>query len=1120
MTAQRGTWHGPVAALARAFAFALFLLLPALPAAAQEKAQLFVTNEGTFGRLVLNFPSRLDLPAYRLKYDNGVLAVEFDQPIDLLLPDVPVALPDYIAAARVDPDGRGVRFGLKTGFQVNRIEAGERLFIDLLPLTWQGLPPSLPPEVIAQLAERAKQAAILAEQKRKAEEAKVLNPVATVRVGRNPTFFRVQFDWSVATKAKFQVAEGKGTVTFDWPVPIDLYEMKSDTPPEVLGVSNRVDASGSRVEIGVAKGVVPRFYRLSDQRFVIDVDIDPKVGVEQAIAADELEERERQAALEAALKEAQSGQAAAEPRVPVANVPSTPAKIVPKVSTIGGTVRVAFPFERDTAAAVFRRGDVVWMLFETPAAIEAPQNADALDAIASGFEVIPAGNTKVVRLDLSRERLATLGSEGRSWVLSLGDVLLNPTEPLTSQRARDEAGHLRMTVDVQTPSQVHQFRDPVAGDMLTVVTAFPPARGVMRDLDYVDFSMLRSVHGLVVRPVNETLQVEIEGTTALLTAPEGLTLSSLENVRRLDSGNPPEFRDSYIELASMKEDNPRVLTERREALINRASKAEGRLRDVARFELAQFYIANRFAHEAIGVLRVLESEMDSADLAKKTKLARGIADTLAARPGEALAILGTEMFAEEVDALMWRSMAKVDANDYVGARADAIAAENVIESYPAWVKSRFLLRAIRAAIETNDLPLATRYLEMVEFAKLDPEQVTEYHLFQGRVAEAENRIDEALDTYGQVIAADIRPTRAEAVYRTLLLLDRTGRIDLAKATETLSAETMLWRGTALEADMQRLLAQLYFRHKDYRLGFETVKQAVAYYPESRTITELLGEAQRVFAELYLDGRADELDPVAALSLYYDFRQLTPPGNRGDEMIRNLARRLVKVDLLAQAADLLEYQIDSRLKGVAQAQIAADLAVIRIANRDPEGALRVLNRTRLADLSPSLERQRRILEARALIDAGRQDLAIDLLSSLRGHDADLLRIEGYWKSKNYAAAAELIEVMYSPGLHVAPLVQPERMRIVQAAVGFALANDRLALSRVRAKFSEQIAQTPEWPMFDFVTKGIAPESIEFRKVAREVSGLDTLNAFLETYRQMYAEGSDAMMVASAVSMGGA
>ena len=43
---------------------------------------------------------------------------------------------------------------------------------------------------------------------------------------------------------------------------------------------------------------------------------------------------------------------------------------------------------------------------------------------------------------------------------------------------------------------------------------------------------------------------------------------------------------------------------------------------------------------------------------------------------------------------------------------------------------------------------------------------------------------------------------------------------------------LLWRGDGLEAEMHRFLAGLYFRNKDYRNGFETVKQAVAYHPES------------------------------------------------------------------------------------------------------------------------------------------------------------------------------------------------------------------------------------------------------------------------------------------------
>lgn len=1114
MTVSRGTWQEPVLALLRACLIAFAVLLPLVGAAsAEDRAQLLATKERGFARLVLNFPARLDLPAYKVKYDNGVLAVEFEEPVSVTLPDVAVMLPDYVAIARVDPDRRGIRFGLKAGFNVSRLEAGERLFIDLLPLSWQGLPPSLPPAVIAELGERAKQAALVAEQKRKALEAKTLQPVATVRVGRNPTFFRIQFDWSLDTEAKYAFKEDKGTVTFDWPVPVDLYELKSDTPPEVLGVENVVDANGSQIQIRVGKGVKPRFYANSKRQFVVDIDIDREDGVAAALAAEEQADA-REAELMAEMRDAEAARqveaAAAAGQSPMQSAgPQAPATITPLVSMIGGTVRVTFPFEEDTAAAVFRRGDTVWMLFDTSTAIGVPERSDALSAIASNFEVVPAGDTKVVRLDLSDERLATLGSEGRSWVLSLGDVLLNATEPVALSRTRDEDGHFRMAADLARPSKIHEFRDPVVGDILKVVTAFPPARGVGRDLQYVDFSMLRSVHGLVVKPENQDLQVAIDGPRAVLQTPAGLTLSAMESVRRFDAGNAPEFRGSFIDFVAGKEDDPRKLVEQRENLINRAAQSEGRLRDVARLELAQYYLANQFAQEAIGVLKVLDADLQADDLRKKIRLTRGIADTLAARPTEALAILNSESFADEVDAMMWRSMVKADLNDFVGARTDAVAAESVIDAYPGWVRSKFLLSASRSAIETKDYPLAQRYLDAVDFAVLEPEQITAYQLLQGRLAEADERNDEALDVYGQVITADIRPTRAEAVYRTLLLLEKTGKIDVAKATETLSAEVLLWRGNALEADMQKLLAELYFRHKDYRLGFETVKQAVAFYPENRSSTALLAEAHDVFTDLFLNGMADELDPVDALSLYYDFRQLTPAGVRGDEMIRNLAQRLVKVDLLTQAADLLEYQIDSRLKGVAQAQIAADLAVIRIADRDPEGALRVLNRTRLADLSPGLERQRRILEARALIDAGRQDLAIDLLSRVTGRDADLLRVEGFWKSKNYDVAAELLEVMYSPGNTDEPLTQPMRMNVIKAAVGFVLSNDKLGLSRLRSKFGDAMSKTEEWPMFDFVTGEVSATSIEFRRVAREVSGLDGLNAFLESYRSLYATGGGMM-----------
>lgn len=1094
-----GRTEGPARLLV---AVLLWLALVAV-GLADDRTQLQATKEDGFGRLVLEFSDRLDLPKYKINYDNNVLAVTFEQPVKLPLPDMAATLPDYLTVGRVDPDGKGVRFGLRRPITLHSMEAGEKLFIDLLPTGWQGLPPSLPPRVVAELTQRAKDAEILAEQKRKAEEARTLNPHATVHVGRNPTFYRLEFDWSTDTKAEFKQDGTTATISFDWPVAVDLYPLKADLPAEIQGSSNSIGVAGSSVTLTLMAGVTPRFYAPDAQHFTLDIDLTPaEVAQNRTTAAAAAKAAEDAAAQEAAASAASSSSIEPGQDDAMASNFTPGTAITPKIEEVSGTVRVAFPFERDTAAAVFRRGNALWMLFDTATQINQPEQSEALTSIASAFTVTGAGETQVVRIDLSTPKLATLASEGRSWVLSLGDVLLNATEPVTMTRSRDQDGHFEISAALGKPFKVHSFRDPDVGDLLDVVTAFPPARGVVRDLSFVDFDALVSVHGLVVRPGHDDLTVTVADDHAIIQAPDGLFLSDQNGPRAFDSGAAAQLRQSFIDFAALREDNPAAFSRRTEQLADEAAMKEGQARDVARLSLAQYYVGNQYAPEAIGVLKLLGTELRSDDLKKKVRLTTGIADVLAYRSTDALTILNSPGFSDEIDAVMWRTIARTDSEDFIGARADALASEGAIDSYPAWVQQKFLFAATRAAVETNDVSAAQKYLKRIAFAQLSPEDVTLYQLMEGRVAEMLGQPQEALDTYGQVMAADVRPTRAEAVYRTLLILRQTGKIDLGKATQTLAAEAMLWRGNPLEVAMEKLLAELYFEHKDYRLGFETARSATAHSPESKPIDELVSETEAQFTDLFLNGAADQLSDLDALTLYYDFRELTPAGAKGDEMIRNLARRLVQVDLLPQAADLLQYQIDSRLKGVAQAQVAADLALIRIADRNPEGALQALNQTRMTGLAPTLDRERRILEARALIDADREDLALDLLSRLTGRDADLLRVDGYWKAKNYAAASNVLENIYSADESEA-LNQDSRMNIIKAAVGLSLASDTLGLSRLRSKFSERMAQSAQWPMFDYITSPqVSVAGEEFKAAAKAVAAIDSINGFLASYRQQF------------------
>ena len=1067
------------------------------PVHAQDQGQLYAAAQEGYGRLILSFPALDDLPEHDFRIENGVLSIEFEKPVAITLPDVGLTMPDYLTIARVDPDGRGLRIGLRSSFNFNRIEAGEQLYIDLLPPTWQGMPPPLPPEVIEELAERARLAAIRAERERKARMAAELDPTVNVRVGQNATFLRIQFDWSVPTDAQFAQKGNIGAAGFEWPIEMDVGALMGGLPDEVVSVQSGSSADGAVATFIFAEGVKPRFYEVTPSQYVLDIDIAGQ-GLPMLTPAD--------LAAANAESETSSEPVAEAPRI-AALQPAAAEVITPFVSVLGSTVRLIFPFEQDTPAGVFRRGNTVWMVFDSVSGIQPPSPNSALNDIASEFAVIPSGDTQVVRIDLSQDRLATLGSEGMAWVLSLGDMMLSPTEPMSLTRRRDIEGSFEMVADVVRPGRIHEFRDPLVGDVLKVVTAYPPARGLTRTLDYVDFTALRSVHGLVVMPKSAGLEVTLESPLAVISNTGGLTVSASDALRNFGTEAQEAARAGFINLAALEERDPIKFGQKRDALELAAASSEGRNRDVARLDLAQFLLANRFSFEALGVLRVLEADLKAQDLTKSIRMTQALANVMAGRPNEALQALNAAALAQEVDAMFWRSMARAGQSDYRGARQDALDARSVVDSYPEWLRNLFRLTASRSAIEVGDSEFADQLLSQIEFASLSVEDTSLYHLLSGRVEEAAGRRQEALDIYGQVIASEVRPTRAEAVYRTLLLLDQEDRLSLGKATQTLAAETLLWRGDTLEAEMQALLARLYFRNGEYRYGFETVRAAVTSFPESPAVNALRDQAQTMFADLFLNGVADSIGAVEALAIYYDFRHLTPPGARGDEMIRNLARRLVRVDLLPQAADLLQYQLDNRLRGVARTQIAADLAVVYLADRKPQDALRVLNETRLPEIPESLARQRRILEARAMIDGGRDQLALDLVNNMDGKDVELLRIDAHWKARRYSQAGEMIEALHGRDIGGQALNRAARLNMVKAAVGYVLAGDDYGLSRLRNKFGEQMVNSPEWPMFDFVTGPIQATSLEFKKVAAEIAAQDSLTAFLASYRETYgADGA--------------
>src|SRR6185295_11443927 len=213
-----------------------------------------------------------------------------------------------------------------------------------------------------------------------------------------------------------------------------------------------------------------------------------------------------------------------------------------------------------------------------------------------------------------------------------------------------------------------------------------------------------------------------------------------------------------------------------------------------------------------------------------------------------------------------------------------------------------------------------------------------------------------------------------------------------------------------------------------------------------------------------------------------------------------------IDLLDQAAELLQYQVDKRLEGAARAQVAARLAMVYLTNRKPDRAITALRLTRIADLSGELRQQRLLLEARAQSDVGRHDLALDIISNIGGREAIRLRSDIYWASRQWREAAEQIELYYADRWRdFRPLNPAEKSDVIRAVVGYALAEDAIGLAHFREKYAPLMSGEADRFAFETASRpnGSGAESAQIAKMA--ASG-DTLDAFLRKRKTRFPDMS--------------
>ncbi len=780
---------------------------------------------------------------------------------------------------------------------------------------------------------------------------------------------------------------------------------------------------------------------------------------------------------------------------------------------VGQAVHITFPYKKEVGAALFMRDNTLWMVFDDASPIDAATLQDAFVGFARSIEPTTVDGAQLIRIEMTDRYVSTMSPDGPKWVVTIGEMVTDPTRPLSIGRQVHPDGSKSLDIPFGPVSRIHKLSDPRSEDSVIVVTGKGQARGLIKPHSFTELDALASIHGLALLPKVDDLAVTSDGILVSVSRPGGLAVSTLAEEKKATLfdlpgalGSSMARKEAVIDFADARNADAASYRDSRQKLMTEITQARDMPERVNLwYKAATLALAEGLGPETTGILDLVGKLAPEETAAGRMAALRAGGEYFTYRPDQTLKLLDRRDFDDSADASVWKAMALSDLGRHEDATAEFAKGDSVIGAFPPAIQRRYALSHIASAIDLKDYTTARDLLARLDPSSLSPNERARLDLLNALARDAAGHAMDAVALLSNIVREDQGPIAAEATYRLVQLQRREGLITLDQGIDRLEQLAVAWRGDELELKTLRLLGQYSIERGNYRRAFEVMRVAEQVNPNSGTSRQMTEEMQSAFSQVFLDKKSSDLSPVQALSLYYDYRELTPSGRRGDAMVRKLADRLVDVDLLPQAASLLEYQVKNRLRGAARAQVAADLALVYLLDHRPDKALFTLSTTRQASLPIAIERQRRTVEAKAMAESGNPDGALEVLQPLDGTEIGRLKADILWSADRYADAGTAYEKMLGGRwTDSMPLSDSEQLAVLKAGISYTLAGDRMSVDRLRSKYTEKMAPTANGSAFDAVTGPIVASGSDFQTIVKSIADADTMKNFLADYRKRYLD----------------
>ena len=762
---------------------------------------------------------------------------------------------------------------------------------------------------------------------------------------------------------------------------------------------------------------------------------------------------------------------------------------------------LSFPWNQPTAAAVFRRGGWVWVVFDRPQELDLGLLRRLGGQSLKIIEQIPSRSATVVRMLIEPGFNPSVRREGLLWVVDILRQPWRPSQPATVEpQPRSPVGP-RLFIPVSEGGRAMVLEDPEVGDRFITVPLITLGVGIYPSYKFPDVDIPTTVQGILVEPRTDRIVVNSTRNGVDVTARGGLAFSpNLAQVKLLANVGANTDLKRVLDIERWMYGPEEDYDKNRKDLQLAVANAPPSRRSNARLDFARFFFAHGRAAEALGILKVLERDNPDMVNTGAFRALRGVSSFLMGRYPEAAEDLEHSSLSDSEEADFWRAAALAETGE-PGLQAQTLRAYGgVIGTYPRRVKIPLALVSAKSAVDVNDEIGANTFLTAARYDDNTARESAAINYLEGKLAQSKGNYDVALERYQDAIDAEDRYYTAVASYDLLTLQKRIDEIDTPTLIEGLERLRYAWRGGGFEFQLLMTLGKLEKERDNYREALNVWQQVATYFQDFKEAEKATSRMRETFQELFLGGAADGMGPVSAIALYDEFRELTPTDEDGDEMIRRLADRLVGVDLLSQAASLLDRQVTYRLEGIDKSRVGARLALVNLLDKKPQKAIESLLKTDDPGTPSALEAQRQRLLARALSDMGRSTEAVELLARDTSSEADLLRTEIYWKQKDWPSVAKMLERLTpEPGLGLV-LTEEQARLVLDWATALTLAQDERGILDLRRLYMPAMRKTAYHSAFDLITTTPEGGLIDYRTVSERIKQAEGFRSFMAGYEE--------------------